>query len=133
MTIATENPTVERYRRMVDIIDNCPSEDAYNILKDHAHRDCSYYYELVVSRSAVYSYLYARDVNKGWLAGEEAISQDAEYSYRYARDVIHGRWEPGEEAISRNKEMLADYAFEVIKGRLPDHLEKILLSDEVTL
>ena len=162
MTTVTQNPTVERYRRMVEIIDNCGLDEAYAILTNHiktVRADLKPYYELVVSKSAEYSYRYARDKVKGrfklgeneisksakysyqyakevikgrFELGEEAISKDAYYSHAYARDVIKGRFELGEEAISKDKETLANYAFDVIKGRLPEHLEKILLSDEET-
>ena len=105
MTTATQNPTVERYRKMVEIIDNCSLDEAYNILTTHSYGNLKTYYELVISKSA-------------------------DYSCWYARNVIKGPWEPGEEAISKDKGTLANYALQVIMGRLPEHLEKILLSDE---
>ena len=160
MTTATQPTDVERYRRMVDIVENVQPEEAYKRLADGDVGDFKPYYELVVSKDAEASYnyacyvikgrwekgeavisqyaeasyYYARDVIKGrWEKGEDVISQYAGWSYRYALNVIKGRWEQGEGVISQDKEMLVNYAFNVIKGRLPEHLEKILLSDEDSL
>ena len=134
MTTATQPTDVERYRRMVDIVENVQPEEAYKRLADGDVGDFKPYYELVVSKDAEASYNYACYVIKGrWEKGEDVISQYAGWSYRYALNVIKGRWEQGEGVISQDKEMLVNYAFNVIKGRLPEHLEKILLSDEDSL
>ena len=157
MTTATQNPTVEKYRQMVEIVENSTPNESYNYLDANPkselrefhetviskHPGCSYKYacnvikgrwekgEDAISKDSWFSYYYARDVIKErWELGEEVISKDAECSYKYARDVIKGRWEKGEDAISQNKEILAKYAFDVLKGRLPEHLEQILLSEE---
>ena len=53
-----------------------------------------------ISKSAIYSHYYARDVLKGrFELGEKAISMSARYSYYYARDILKGRFELGEKAI----------------------------------
>jgi hypothetical protein len=157
MTTATQNPLVEKYRRMVDIMENSTPEESYEFVKENPKSDLREFHEVVISKDAYLSYLYAenlvkspwepgedaiskdaecshyyaRDVIKGrWEKGEDAMSKEAEFSYLYARDVIKDRWEPGEDAISKDKETLARYAFDVLKGRLPEHLEQIILSDE---
>jgi hypothetical protein len=54
--------------------------------------------------SALYSYMYAKDVIKNrWIEAENLISNDAEIVFWYARDVIKGRWPEGEAAINKSE------------------------------
>lgn len=60
--------------------------------------------EGVISKSAKYSYLYAREILKGrFEAGEEVIATDAWSSYWYARDVLRERFELGEKILLRSR------------------------------
>jgi ATP:corrinoid adenosyltransferase len=86
--------------------------------------------EDAISKSTEYSYHYAHEVIKGrWEPGEDAISKSAWNSYYYARDVIEGRWEKGEAAMMEIPEVMYEYAKNVIKGQLPDamHNKMVIL------
>jgi len=84
--------------------------------------------EPLISKDALYSYYYARDVIKGrFILAELAIIQDAYFSYWYAIEVIEGRFELGEPVISKDSEYSYLYAEDVIKGKLPDFMHNALL------
>jgi len=88
--------------------------------------------EPFISKDALYSFCYARDVIKvRWEIAEPIISKDAHLSYLYAKNVIKGRWEQGELVIGKDAYWSYRYARYVIKGRLPDFMHNaVLLSND---
>jgi len=60
---------------------------------------------------------------------ELIISKNAYWSFLYALYVIKGRWELGEPVISKNAEYSYFYAQDVIRGRLPDFMHNQMIID----
>jgi len=78
-----------------------------NVLRKH---------ELPISKNALYSFIYARDILEDkFPKGEDAIAADPNYAFKYAVDIIQGKFKKGHETIlnSDQKENYLAY----LKGR----------------
>ena len=88
--------------------------------------------EAKIASNPELAYKYAMAIKGRFPAGEKAIATSAVYSYVYAKNVIKGRWPEGEKAIATSSYYSQGYAA-MIKKRFKLGEPAILASSDTSI
>ena len=101
---------------LIDVV-KMPVSEVWRFVKEVAKKKCEECEKRFIE-SALYSYLYAKDILRGrFYEGEAVIATHPTFAARYAADVIKGRWPEAEATIALDAEQAFNYAQDVVKGR----------------